>query len=183
MTCAPQVVPLRQHLAAQRVQPAVQRASPGVLDLCLQVPAAVAEVQLRLDFSKVFLTVFEYPPDAHRGFDIPAALVSYPDPLHAPTVQWRTAAEMEAGMCGGAGAGGDAAPNDGDGTGNGEVMTPLLTSLSQGAVKQVRARMGADGREERSQSEVNAESIPRRDGDMYVCVGQRPEALRLQESM
>ncbi|GLI64049.1 hypothetical protein VaNZ11_007211, partial [Volvox africanus] len=113
-----QEVPLRPHLVAQQVRPAVQRSSPGVVDLCLRVPPAVAEVQLRVAFSKAFLTVFEYPPDAHRGFDVPAAVVSYLDPLYAPAVQWRVT-------------------SPGDVSGAEVVSSPLLSGLSAGPVKQV----------------------------------------------
>ncbi|KAG2501150.1 hypothetical protein HYH03_000965 [Edaphochlamys debaryana] len=76
--------PLRSRLVAQSIRPAAQRASPGVLDVCLHVPPHVRSVVLQLAFTKAFLTAFEYPPDAHRGFDVPAAVVSYMDPLAAP---------------------------------------------------------------------------------------------------
>ncbi|PNH07978.1 GPI transamidase component PIG-T, partial [Tetrabaena socialis] len=88
-------VPLPSVMLAGNVRPALQRASPGVLDVCLHVPAHVAELRLLMGFSKGFLTAFEYPPDAHRGFDIPAALVSFawpgpdPDRLATPALQWR----------------------------------------------------------------------------------------------
>ncbi|EFJ52494.1 hypothetical protein VOLCADRAFT_102993 [Volvox carteri f. nagariensis] len=120
-----QKVSLRSHLVAQQVRPAVQRSSPGVLDLCLRVPPTVAEVQLRIAFSKAFLTVFEYPPDAHRGFDVPAALVSYMDPFYALDVQWRAHTE------GSLGNGGVEADADGG------VASPLLRALSRDAVQQV----------------------------------------------
>jgi len=29
------------------------------------------------EYTKLFLTVFEHPPDAHRGFDIPSAIVTF----------------------------------------------------------------------------------------------------------
>ncbi|GIL71952.1 hypothetical protein Vretifemale_2387 [Volvox reticuliferus] len=115
-----QEVPLRPHLVAQHVRPAVQRSSPGVVDICMRVPPAIAEVQMRVAFSKAFLTVFEYPPDAHRGFDVPAAVVSYLDPLYAPAVQWRITP-----------------PRDEDVTGTEVLKSPLLSALSAGPVKQV----------------------------------------------
>jgi hypothetical protein len=32
---------------------------------------------LSAEFTKAFLTVAEYPPDAHRGFDVPAAQLTF----------------------------------------------------------------------------------------------------------
>ena len=34
-------------------------------------------LQVSADYTKLFLTVFEHPPDAHRGFDIPAAIITF----------------------------------------------------------------------------------------------------------
>ncbi|KAG2448857.1 hypothetical protein HYH02_006208 [Chlamydomonas schloesseri] len=110
-----QPVPLQRHLVSRHVRPATARASPGVVDLCLAASPDVSELRLRLDFSKAFLTAFEYPPDAHRGFDVPAALVSYVEPLALPAAQWR----------------------EGD-SGEGQApASPLLLALQGGAVQQV----------------------------------------------
>ncbi|KXZ47079.1 hypothetical protein GPECTOR_38g316 [Gonium pectorale] len=116
-----QAVPLLPHLEACHVQPAVARSSPGVLDICLRAPPEVAELQLRLDFSKAFLTAFEYPPDAHRGFDVPAARVSYVDPLQSQAASWRM--EQPAG---------EAADGDGE-----VITSPLLAALRSGPFRQV----------------------------------------------
>ncbi|KAG2432868.1 hypothetical protein HXX76_008600 [Chlamydomonas incerta] len=110
-----QPVSLQQQLVSRHVRPATARASPGVLDLCLAAPPSVSELRLRLEFSKAFLTAFEYPPDAHRGFDVPAALVSYVDPLALPGAQWRE------------GGGGEGQP----------LASPLLLALQGGGVQQV----------------------------------------------
>lgn len=115
-----QPVSLQQHLVSRHVRPATARASPGVLDLCLVMPPSVSELRLRLDFSKAFLTAFEYPPDAHRGFDVPAALVSYLDPLALPTAQWRE------------GGGGEGQP----------LVSPLLLALQGSGVQQVCVMWG-----------------------------------------
>eukprot|EP00891_Asterochloris_glomerata_P000956 jgi/Astpho2/956/Aster-x0960 len=48
-----------------------------------QVPARACSLQLTVSFRKAFLSVFEHPPDAHRGFDIPAALVALPSQQQA----------------------------------------------------------------------------------------------------
>jgi hypothetical protein len=48
-----------------------------VLNLCLALPAGLRSVTLSAQFSKAFLTVAEYPPDAHRGFDVPAAKITF----------------------------------------------------------------------------------------------------------
>jgi len=65
----------RLHL--RHISPALDRARPLVLDLCLDLPGGAREAVLALQFSKAFLHVFEWPPDAHRGFDVPAAVVTY----------------------------------------------------------------------------------------------------------
>ncbi|KIY99334.1 GPI transamidase component PIG-T [Monoraphidium neglectum] len=64
-------------LRLRHVSPAADRARPLVLDLCIELPAGAREAVLAVQFSKAFLHVFEWPPDAHRGFDVPAALVTY----------------------------------------------------------------------------------------------------------
>jgi hypothetical protein len=70
-------VDLDAHLALRHVAPASDRAAPLTLDLCLELPAGASEAALSVQFSKAFLHVFEWPPDAHRGFDVPAAVVTY----------------------------------------------------------------------------------------------------------
>ncbi|KAI8464451.1 MAG: Gpi16 subunit, GPI transamidase component-domain-containing protein [Monoraphidium minutum] len=64
-------------LALRHVSPAADRARPLVLDLCLDLPADARRAALSMEFSTAFLHVFEWPPDAHRGFDVPAAIVTY----------------------------------------------------------------------------------------------------------
>jgi phosphatidylinositol glycan class T len=66
-------------VTARRVVPAQDRRQQLELELCLQLPAATQQLLLTADFSKAFLTVFECPPDTHRGHDVPAATVTYPD--------------------------------------------------------------------------------------------------------
>ena len=74
--------PLR---SSSHFQPAVDRSSPGIIDLCLHLPAAAAAatatqtLSLTVQFSRAFLTIKEYPPDSHRGFDVPSALLTYID--------------------------------------------------------------------------------------------------------
>uniref|UniRef100_A0A7S3QP29 Uncharacterized protein n=1 Tax=Dunaliella tertiolecta TaxID=3047 RepID=A0A7S3QP29_DUNTE len=65
------------QMAYHSLQPSVDRVSPLVLEFCLEVPAGSQSVSITADFTKLFLTVFEHPPDAHRGFDIPSAIVSF----------------------------------------------------------------------------------------------------------
>ncbi|KAF8065876.1 STP13 [Scenedesmus sp. PABB004] len=67
---------LGRHLTHRHISPAADRAAPLVLDLCLALPARARSVALTATFSKAFLTAFEHPPDAHRGFDVPAADVA-----------------------------------------------------------------------------------------------------------
>ena len=66
-------------LLAHHLQPAEGPGTTALLELCLQLPAATSAAFLTIDFQKAFLTVFDHPPDAHRGFDIPATLVTFLD--------------------------------------------------------------------------------------------------------
>jgi hypothetical protein len=61
-----------RHITAAR-----DRSQPLVLNLCLALPAGFRTVTLSAQFSKAFLTIAEYPPDAHRGFDVPAAKITF----------------------------------------------------------------------------------------------------------
>ncbi|CAL5058616.1 unnamed protein product [Urochloa decumbens] len=53
--------------------------SPGTLEMLLKFPCSMQSATLTLDFDKGFLHIDEYPPDANQGFDIPSALVSFPE--------------------------------------------------------------------------------------------------------
>ena len=66
-------------LIAHHLEPAEGPGTTALLELCLHLPAATAAASLTIDFQKAFLTVFDHPPDAHRGFDIPAALLTFLD--------------------------------------------------------------------------------------------------------
>ena len=55
-------------------RPALDRHRPTHLEMLLSVPAN-ASVILKYDFEKAILRYTEYPPDANRGFDIPAAII------------------------------------------------------------------------------------------------------------
>ena len=55
-------------------RPALDRYRPTHLEMLLSVPAN-ASVILKYDFEKAILRYTEYPPDANRGFDIPAAII------------------------------------------------------------------------------------------------------------
>ncbi|ORZ39345.1 GPI transamidase component PIG-T [Catenaria anguillulae PL171] len=84
---------LRTHLHTMRVmcngtqvrprpwrhQHALDRARPTVMELGWTVPAGVT-CEWQVDFEKAFLHFTEHRPDAHRGFEIPAALVTFPSP-------------------------------------------------------------------------------------------------------
>lgn len=75
-----QLVHLDDVLLAHHLEPAEGPGTIGVIELCLSLPAATTSALIRIDFQKAFLTVFDHPPDAHRGFDVPAALLTF---LHA----------------------------------------------------------------------------------------------------
>jgi len=55
-------------------RPALDRRRPTHLEVLLRIPAA-STVTLTYDFEKAILRYTEYPPDANRGFDVPAAIV------------------------------------------------------------------------------------------------------------
>ncbi|KAI8523245.1 hypothetical protein RHMOL_Rhmol13G0058600 [Rhododendron molle] len=73
----PQSVP--DVVTKMRVSPSEDKVSPGVMELALKLPCGIISAALTLDFDKGFLHIDEYPPDANQGFDIPSAVVSFPD--------------------------------------------------------------------------------------------------------
>lgn len=62
-----------------RVSPSEDKVSPGVMEAVLNFPCTMKSAALTLEFDKGFLHIDEYPPDANQGFDIPSAVVSFPD--------------------------------------------------------------------------------------------------------
>ncbi|OMO86865.1 GPI transamidase component PIG-T [Corchorus capsularis] len=65
-----------------RVSPSKDKVSPGMMEIVLKLPCRVKSAALTIDFDKGFLHIDEYPPDANQGFDIPSAIISFPD-FHA----------------------------------------------------------------------------------------------------
>ncbi|KAL6630499.1 hypothetical protein ACP70R_028572 [Stipagrostis hirtigluma subsp. patula] len=61
------------------VTPSEDKLLPGTLEMLLKFPCSMQSATLTLDFDKGFLHIDEYPPDANQGFDIPSALVSFPE--------------------------------------------------------------------------------------------------------
>ncbi|WCJ38038.1 GPI transamidase component PIG-T [Euphorbia peplus] len=61
------------------VSPSKDKISPGVMEMALQFPCNVKSAALTLDFDKGFLHIDDYPPDANQGFDIPSAVLSFPN--------------------------------------------------------------------------------------------------------
>ncbi|XP_062182961.1 uncharacterized protein LOC133887066 [Phragmites australis] len=61
------------------VTPSEDKLLPGTLEMLLIFPCGMQSATLTLDFDKGFLHIDEYPPDANQGFDIPSALVSFPE--------------------------------------------------------------------------------------------------------
>ncbi|XP_021720060.1 GPI transamidase component PIG-T-like [Chenopodium quinoa] len=74
-----QVYPAVNITRKMRVSPSEDKVSPGALELALTFPCSMKSASLSLDFDKGFLHIDEYPPDANQGFDIPSALISFPD--------------------------------------------------------------------------------------------------------
>ncbi|XP_071721547.1 uncharacterized protein [Rutidosis leptorrhynchoides] len=70
---------LGDNLENLRVSPSEDKVSPGVMEMILRLPCDMKSASLTLEFDKGFLHIDEYPPDANQGFDIPSAIISYPD--------------------------------------------------------------------------------------------------------
>ncbi|GAU44938.1 hypothetical protein TSUD_351530 [Trifolium subterraneum] len=64
------------------VSPSEDKVSPGMMELVLRFPCEMKSAVLNIEFDKGFLHIDEYPPDANQGFDIPSAIISFPD-FHA----------------------------------------------------------------------------------------------------
>ncbi|RYQ88602.1 hypothetical protein Ahy_B09g095703 isoform A [Arachis hypogaea] len=73
----PQV--LTDFVERMRVSPSEDKVSPGLMELVLKLPCEVKSAVLNIEFDKGFLHIDEYPPDANQGFDIPSAIISFPD--------------------------------------------------------------------------------------------------------
>ncbi|KAG4383318.1 hypothetical protein GLYMA_13G059866v4 [Glycine max] len=65
-----------------RVSPSEDKVSPEVMEMVLQFPCEMKSAILSIVFDKGFLHIDEYPPDVNQGFDIPSAIISFPD-FHA----------------------------------------------------------------------------------------------------
>ncbi|KAG9454510.1 hypothetical protein H6P81_007414 [Aristolochia fimbriata] len=62
-----------------QVSPSEDKVSPGVMEMELELPCDVRSAAITLEFDKGFLHIDEYPPDANQGFDLPSAVISFPD--------------------------------------------------------------------------------------------------------
>ncbi|CAA6659899.1 unnamed protein product [Spirodela intermedia] len=60
------------------VSPSEDKVAPGIMEIMLTIPCTTESAVLTMDFDKGFLHIDEYPPDANQGFDIPAAIISFP---------------------------------------------------------------------------------------------------------
>ncbi|PON99815.1 GPI transamidase component PIG-T [Trema orientale] len=61
------------------VSPSEDKVAPGLMEMILKLPCGTKSAVVTLEFDKGFLHIDEYPPDANQGFDIPSAVISYPD--------------------------------------------------------------------------------------------------------
>lgn len=59
-----------------RIDPGVDRVRMHVIEFCFEMLPAWDVVTMSVDVSKTLLYLEEYPPDAHRGFDISPTRVS-----------------------------------------------------------------------------------------------------------
>ncbi|KAK9154869.1 hypothetical protein Sjap_002349 [Stephania japonica] len=62
-----------------QVSPSEDRVSPGVMEVALRLPCSTMSAVITVNFDKGFLHIDEYPPDANQGYDIPSAVVRFPD--------------------------------------------------------------------------------------------------------
>nr|XP_023919165.1 LOW QUALITY PROTEIN: GPI transamidase component PIG-T homolog [Quercus suber] len=74
-----QLQPITNVVEKMHVSPSEGKVSPGVMELVLKFPCAVKSAALTLEFDKGFLHIDEYPPDANQGFDIPSAVIIFPN--------------------------------------------------------------------------------------------------------
>ncbi|KAL1340967.1 hypothetical protein HN51_027474 [Arachis hypogaea] len=70
---------LTDFVERMHVSPSEDKVSPGLMELVLKLPCEVKSAVLNIEFDKGFLHIDEYPPDANQGFDIPSAIISFPD--------------------------------------------------------------------------------------------------------
>ncbi|CAH8290973.1 unnamed protein product [Eruca vesicaria subsp. sativa] len=61
------------------VSPSTDKMSSGMMEMMLELPCEVKSAAISIEYDKGFLHIDEYPPDANQGFDIPSALISFPD--------------------------------------------------------------------------------------------------------
>ncbi|GAB2298401.1 hypothetical protein Dimus_032466 [Dionaea muscipula] len=71
--------PISNIIEKMRVNPSEDKVSPGILELVLKFPCDMNSAVITLEFDKGFMHINEYPPDANQGFDIPSAIVSFPE--------------------------------------------------------------------------------------------------------
>ncbi|GAB2245137.1 hypothetical protein Droror1_Dr00000630 [Drosera rotundifolia] len=71
--------PISSIVEKMNVSPSEDKVSPGVLELVLAFPCGMKSAVIAIEFDKGFLHINEYPPDANQGFDIPSAIISFPE--------------------------------------------------------------------------------------------------------
>lgn len=65
-----------EGVLALHYSPSRDRVQPSLVELCYDLPKTAKHALLTLEFQKMFLRRTEYPTDASRGEDIPAAVAS-----------------------------------------------------------------------------------------------------------
>ena len=76
-------------LVASVVHPAKDRLASLVWQMCLAIPSHVDSISISNFFTKGFLKLAEYPPDAYRGFDVPEARISFPHRHNDSKLTWQ----------------------------------------------------------------------------------------------
>eukprot|EP00892_Ulva_mutabilis_P008756 jgi/Ulvmu1/6252/UM028_0110.1 len=80
-----------------RIEPGIDRERMHVIEACFVMQPTWSVVTLSVDVTKTLLYLEEYPPDAHRGFDISPTRVSvaHADPTSHTAAQSRCWAEVK----------------------------------------------------------------------------------------
>ncbi|KAL9250601.1 GPI transamidase component PIG-T-like protein [Drosera capensis] len=72
-------LPISIIVEKMNVSPSEDKISPGVLEMVLAFQCDLKSAVITVEFDKGFLHINEYPPDANQGFDIPSAIISFPE--------------------------------------------------------------------------------------------------------
>lgn len=58
------------------IQPSIPRQQSSLIEFLLQIDNDANKIEMSMNIKKQFLTIFDFPPDASRGIDIPGASIT-----------------------------------------------------------------------------------------------------------